>query len=60
MIEHATTFNSANQFCKGFGGKFLVPQNSNEIDFVYSLIKKSDRCPKSNAFVGLLKMNATI
>ena len=58
MIEHKTTFDSANKFCKGFGGNFLVPQDSNEIDFVSSLIMKSDRCQE--AFVGLFKINVTM
>ena len=58
LIEHPTTFNSANKFCKGFGGNFLVPQDSNEIDFVSSSIMKSDRCQE--AFVGLFKINATM
>ena len=60
LIEHATTFYHANQFCKGFGGRFLVPKNSNEVDFTHSLvIKKSDKCRSSNAFIGLMKINAT-
>ena len=60
LIEHKASFDSANQFCKGFGGKFLVPQNSNEVDFVYSLIKKSNKCHKPATFVGLLKINSTM
>ena len=60
LIEHAAPFNSANQFCKGFGGKFLVPKDVNELGFIYSLVmQKSDKCPSSNAFIGLMKINAT-
>ena len=58
LFEHKTTFDSANQFCKGFGGNFMVPQDSNEIGFVHSLIKKSDICQQP--FVGLFKINATM
>ena len=40
LIEHEATFDSANHFCKGFGGELLVPQNGKDVGLVHALIKK--------------------
>ena len=56
LIEYVTTSESSNYLCKSFGGKYIVPQNDNDIAKVSSLIKNSTKCNKF-AFVGLKKVN---
>ena len=56
LIEYVTTSESSSYFCKSFGGKYLVPQNDEDIAQVSSLIKNSAKCD-SFAFVGLKKVN---
>ena len=58
LIEYMTNFESGNLYCKAFGGKFLVPQNENEIKKVKSLLTESLNCPSKSAFIGLKKINA--
>ena len=58
LIEHMTTFDSANYFCKAFGGEFLVPKNVTEVIKVKSLIQSSNNCHSLCALIGLKKVNS--
>ena len=58
LIEHMTTFDSANYFCKAFGGELLIPKNVTEVTKVKSLILSSNNCYSNCAEIGLKKVNS--
>ena len=58
LIEHMTTFDSANYFYKAFGGELLIPKNVTEVTKVKSLILSSNNCYSNCAEIGLKKVNS--
>ena len=53
LIEHKTNFDSAEYFCKAFGGKLITPQNDHEIGNVSFQIRNSEICTR--AYIGAKK-----
>ena len=58
LIEHMTTYDSANYFCKAFGGELLIPKNVTEVTKVKSLILSSNNCYSNCAEICLKKVNS--